>query len=163
LIEAAVFDLDDTLIHLPLDYDKLFQVFSRIMKTKNVRPLTKTISKLDEKTKREIFAVWDKAELAALAIITPIKEGIVLYKNSKRPRALVTMQGRALVDRILERFNLTFDIILTREDCLDRVKQLETAAQTLGVHLGNVLFVGNGESDKLAAKEVGCRFLEVKK
>jgi HAD superfamily hydrolase (TIGR01549 family) len=163
LIEAAVFDLDDTLIHLPLDYDKLFQAFDRIMKTKNVRPLTKTISKLDEKTKREIFAVWDKAELAALAIISPIEEGIVLYKNSKKPRALVTMQGRALVDRILERFNLTFDIILTREDSLDRVKQLKTAAQTLGVHLGNVLFVGNGESDKLAAKEVGCQFLEVKK
>lgn len=158
-----MFDLDDTLIHLPLDYDKLFQAFDRIMKTKNVRPLTKTISKLDEKTKREIFAVWDKAELAALAIISPIEEGIVLYKNSKKPRALVTMQGRALVDRILERFNLTFDIILTREDSLDRVKQLKTAAQTLGVHLGNVLFVGNGESDKLAAKEVGCQFLEVKK
>jgi HAD superfamily hydrolase (TIGR01549 family) len=164
LIEAAVFDLDETLIHLPLDYDKLFQAFSRIMNTKNVRPLTKTVPKLNEKSRREVFTVWDKAELAALGRITPIKEGIALYKNfSKKPRALVTMQGRTLVNRILERFNLTFDIILTREDCLDRAKQLKTAAQTLGVHLENVLFVGNGESDKLAAQEVGCQFLKVKK
>jgi phosphoglycolate phosphatase-like HAD superfamily hydrolase len=162
LIEAVVFDLDDTLIHLPLDYDKLLQQFSSIMKTENVRPLTKTVPKLDEKTKRQIFSLWDKAELASLPEMTPMKRGMALYnKFSKKRRSLVTMQGKAFVNRLLEQLNLNFDVILTREDCLDRVKQLRTAARILGVRLENVLFVGNGESDQNSAEEAGCRFLKV--
>jgi phosphoglycolate phosphatase-like HAD superfamily hydrolase len=163
VIEAVIFDLDDTLIHLPLDYDGLFQEFSKIMKTKNVRPLTKTVSKLDGKIKKEILDIWDRAELAVLSKITRVKEGIAVYnKFSKKPKVLVTMQGKALVNQILERFDLTFTAVLTREDSLDRVKQLRTAAQTLGVRLENVLFVGNGEGDQVAAEEVGCQFLKVK-
>jgi phosphoglycolate phosphatase-like HAD superfamily hydrolase len=163
VIEAVIFDLDDTLIHLPIDYDALFQEFSKIMKTKNVRPLTRTISKLDGKIKKEILDIWDRAELAVLPKITPVKEGIAVYdKFSKKTKALVTMQGKALVNRILERFRFTFDAILTREDSLDRVKQLRAAAQTLNAHFENVLFVGNGEGDQAAAQEVRCQFLKVK-
>jgi len=43
LIEAIIFDLDGTSIHLPTEYEKLFQELSEIMKTVNVRPLTKTV------------------------------------------------------------------------------------------------------------------------
>jgi HAD superfamily hydrolase (TIGR01549 family) len=163
LIKAVVFDLDGTLIHLPIDYERLFREFSRIMKTTDMRPLTETIAKLDEKAKREIFGVWDDAELAALTDMTVNDEGRALYKKfSKKPKALVTLQGRTLVKNVLERLNLSFNFVVTREDCLSRVEQLKIAAEKLEAPFQNILFVGNTNDDFLAAKKVGCQFLRVK-
>jgi phosphoglycolate phosphatase-like HAD superfamily hydrolase len=164
LIKAVIFDLDGTLVHLPINYEALFKEFSKIAKIYNIRPLTKTVPNLDEKTRKEIFEVWDNAEFAAQSKITANEEGSILYeKFCKKEKALVTMQGRTLVNNILKRFRLSFDAVFTREDSLDRVVQLKTVAQKLGVQLQNVLFVGNEDKDRLAAKEVGCQFLKVGK
>jgi len=163
LIKAVVFDLDGTLIHLPIDYERLFREFSRIMKTTDMRPLAKTIAKLDEKAKKQIFEVWDDAELGALTDMTVDDEGRALYKKfSKKPKALVTLQGRTLVKNVLERLNLSFNFVVTREDCLSRVEQLKIAAEKLEAPFQNILFVGNTNDDFVAAKKVGCQFLRVK-
>jgi HAD superfamily hydrolase (TIGR01549 family) len=163
LIEAVIFDLDGTLIQLPIDYEKLFQEFRKIMKVSNLHPLVETVSKLDDKTRKEVFKVWDKAELAALAKMTVNDEGIKIYKMfQQKPKALITVQGKALVKAALERLELSFNVIFTREDSVNRVEQLKNAAQKLGTRIQNVLFVGNTENDFLAAKKVNCQFLRVK-
>jgi len=162
LIEAVIFDLDGTLIQLPIDYEKLFQRFRKIIKVSNLHPLADTVSKLDDKKRKEVFEVWDKAELAALAKMAINDEGIEIYKRfQQKPKALVTMQGKALVKAALERLELSFNAIFTREDSLSRVEQLKNAAQKLGTRIQNVLFVGNTENDFLAAKKVNCQFLRV--
>jgi len=163
LIKAVIFDLDGTLIHLPIDYERLFQEFRKIMKTTDIHPLAKKISKLDEKTKNKIFEVWGKAELAASANITVKDEGIAIYKKfSEKPRALVTLQGKALVQFVLEHLGLSFNFVVTREHCLNRVEQLKIISEKLGVSSKNILFVGNTDDDFLAAKKVGCKFLRAK-
>src|SRR3972149_6490879 len=62
---AVVFDLDGTLVNLPIDYEKLFQEVRERAKISDAHPITKTISKLDAKTKGEIFKIWDKLEATA--------------------------------------------------------------------------------------------------
>jgi len=162
LIKAVIFDLDGTLIHLPIDYERLFREFSKIVKIADVRPLAKTISKLDEKAKKKLFEVWDNAELAALTDATVNDEGIALYKKfSGKPKALVTMQGKALVQNILKRLGLSFNFVVTREHCLNRVEQLKIAAEKLRAPLRNILFIGNTDDDFLTAEKVGCGFLRV--
>lgn len=163
MIEAVIFDLDGTLMDLPIDYSKLFEEFSKIMKTPIGHPITRAISKLDSHIKEEIFKVWDKAELAVLKSTTPRTEGVNFYKQfSPKPKALVTMQGEAFVRSVLEPLGLRFDFIFTREKSLDRVKQLKLAAQKLDVQFQNILFIGNTGDDELAAKKVGCHFQGVK-
>ena len=103
------------------------------------------------------------AELAAAPRITVNQEGVSLYEFfAKKPKALVTMQGKALVTAILEKLGLTFDVVLTREDSLNRAEQLKIASQKLSVKLENLLFVGNSENDAVAAKQVMCRFQRMK-
>ena len=43
MIEGIIFDLDGTLVHLPIEYDNLFRELGRIMKLDTVRPLLQTI------------------------------------------------------------------------------------------------------------------------
>lgn len=163
MIKAVIFDLDGTLIHLPIDYGRLFKEFSKIMKTEEVRPITEKISKLNKKTRKRVFEIWDKFELEALRNFTVKKEGIILYqKFSKIPKALVTMQGKNVVENINKRLGLSFNFTITREDSLERTKQLQNAAQMLEAQPQNILFVGDTDDDYLAAKKIGCQFLRAK-
>jgi HAD superfamily hydrolase (TIGR01549 family) len=162
LIEAVIFDLDGTLIHLPIDYEKLFQEISKITKMPNVRPLMKTISQLDEKTKKKVFNVWNKIEIEALANMKVNDEGIAHYKKFlEKQKALVTMQGKPLVQIALKRLGLSFNFVITREDSLNRAEQLKIAVKKLGTQVQKILFIGNTNEDMLVAETVGCQFLGV--
>ena len=72
------------------------------------------------------------------------------------------MQGRTIVKTILEKLGLSFNVIVTREDSLNRVAQLQNAAKKLKTQVQSLLFVGNTENDFLAAEKVGCQFLRIK-
>jgi HAD superfamily hydrolase (TIGR01549 family) len=162
LIKAVIFDLDGTLINLPLDYERLFQKFSRILKNDDIRPMTKKIARLDEDTRNRIFRVWDEEELALTEKITTNDEGMCFYrKYHAEPRALVTMQGKALAQRVLKALDLSFELVITREDSLDRVEQLKMAIQRLKTTSEDVLFIGNTEGDLSAAEELNVHFLRV--
>jgi HAD superfamily hydrolase (TIGR01549 family) len=163
LIEAVIFDLDGTLIHLPIDYEELFREFKKIMQVDNIHSLVDAVSRLDKNTRGQVFRVWDNAELAAPAKMTVNEEGMKIYKKfSQKPKALVTMQGRTIVKNILAQLRLSFNVIVTREDSLNRTEQLKNAAEKLKTQFQRILFVGNTENDSLAAEKIGCQFLRIK-
>ena len=160
---AFVFDLDGTLACLPINWEGLFEELKDIMHVDVIRPLVEVISRTDEKTRKEVFASWDIAELAIFEKVTACSDGIRLYQESKgRPKALVTLQGKKVVKIIMERFGLSFDAVVTREDSLSREEQLTIVIEKLKIPFKEVLFVGNADSDEAAAKKVGCQFLRVK-
>jgi len=162
VIEAVIFDLDGTLVHLPVNYERLIQEFEKVAHAESFHPLLEAVSKLDEVARGQVFKIWDLAELAASAGMTVNQQGMRIYSFfATKPKALVTMQGKAVVYAILEKLGLTFDVILTREDSLNRAEQLKLAAEKLEASFGDVLFVGNSENDALAAKQVTCSFQKV--
>lgn len=162
MIKAVIFDLDGTLIQLPIDYKKMYATFSKIMEKEQIRPLLETVAKLDEKTKRQIFKAWDNAELEVAENITPNQEGINLYQEyADKPKALVTMQGKAIVKFVIDRYKFCFDFVATREDSLSRAEQLIITVEKLKTPPAEVLFVGNTEGDAAAAEKVGCQFRKI--
>jgi HAD superfamily hydrolase (TIGR01549 family) len=162
-MEAVIFDLDGTLINLPVNYEKLIEEIENITKTEYVGPLTVAVSKLDEKTKKKVFKVWDEAELEALEKMTINDEGMAIYRKfSEKPKALVTMQGKALVKVVFERLKLSFNVVLTREDSLDRAEQLRHVIRSLKTPAEKTLFIGNTKGDLQAAKKAECRFRKVR-
>lgn len=163
MIEAVIFDLDGTLISLPLDYEKLVEEFRKIAPSSDFHPLVPAIAKLDENMRTKIFKAWDKAELAITEKITLIREGKVIYDQfPDKPKALVTLQGKKFVSTILKPLGLYFSYIATREDSLERIRQLELMAHKLGKSFKNILFVGNTPNDHRAAEQLGCQYKEVK-
>jgi HAD superfamily hydrolase (TIGR01549 family) len=163
VIEAVIFDLDGTLVNLPIDYEALFEEFKRIMRVEDVHPVVNTISNVDTATRAQVFAAWDKAELAVLNKMHVKTEGMKIYQaNVDKRKALVTLQGQTVVGAILKQLGLSFDVVVTREAGLFRVDQLIKAGLRLNVNMLDVLFVGNAESDATAAAKLGCQFIKVK-
>ncbi|MGD8505369.1 MAG: HAD-IA family hydrolase [Candidatus Bathyarchaeota archaeon] len=164
MIKGVIFDLDGTLIYLPIDYEALFKELQRIMKTSNVTPLVQTIAVLDHETRSEVEKVWTQAELEALPDLEINNDGMKLYqKFSLNPLALVTMQSRKIVEEILRTLKLSFNVIITREESLDRARQIDVAVARLGLKPKEVLVIGDRESDRDSSQRIGCQFLKVMK
>ncbi len=162
MIDAVVFDLDGTLFQVPIDYERLFEEFKKIMQVENVHPLVYTISKTSEESKKLVFSAWEKAEHLVFAKISMNESGMAIYRMYKdKPKALVTLQGQVLVNAILRKYDLSFAAVITREDDLFRENQLVKAAERLNVEIQNLLFVGNTEGDAVASKKMGCQFQKV--
>lgn len=159
MIEAAIFDLDGTLVNLPINYESLYEEFKGIIGTQDIEPITKTVAALDVLRKERVFDRWTVAEFAVLRKMTLVKEGMSLYKQYEgKPRALVTMQGKKTVEKILNTLNLSFQTIITREDSLDRVTQIKQATKKLRLKPESVIVFGDRDTDKTAAESVGCKF-----
>ena len=161
-IKAAIFDLDGTLVHLPIDYEKLLRKFAEILGTTKVRPLTKVVAKADKEKREKIFEIWTAAEMEALSKLEVIEEGMRLYrKYSDIKRALITMQGKKALEKILERTGLSFHLTVTREDSLSRVEQINIVLKKLELSPRSVVVIGDRDSDKRAAERIGCAFIRV--
>jgi len=162
-IKLIIFDLDGTLVNLPVDYEKLKLEFTRILKTNDITPISKKLSNVDKKTRRELFKMWTKLELEALPKIEVIDKGIELYNRFyDKVRCLITYQGREVAESILKKMNLFFDLVVTREDSLSRSEQICRILRKFKVHPKNVLVVGDRESDREAAERLGCKFIFIR-
>ena len=163
MIEAAIFDLDGTLVNLPINYEALYEKFKKIIGTKNIEPVTRTVAALNPAIRDRVFEAWTAAELAALPNATVVEEGMRLYQQYyDSPKALVTMQGKKTVRQFLDTSKLSFQAIVTREDSLDRTTQIKLAVKKLGARPENVIVIGDRETDRSAAENVGCKFKNVK-
>ncbi len=102
--------------------------------------------------------------MKALLNMKANEEGMNIYKmHSNKPVALVTMQGVNIVKKILDRLQLSFNFIITRENEIDRVQQIRKAIDEMNLRPRNVLVVGDRDRDEIAAKQIGCEFVKVKK
>ena len=163
MIDGVIFDLEGTLVKLPIDYDTLYRGITKELKIPKVKPLTKTVKMLDSELRERVFKLWENAELKALPNSSLNDEGIKLYrKYSNEPIALVTMQGKRVVKKILDDFHLSFNIIFTREDEIERVQQIKRVVDKMGWKPRKVLMVGDRDNDEAAAIEVGCKFVRVR-
>jgi HAD superfamily hydrolase (TIGR01549 family) len=158
-IKAAVFDLDGTLVNLPINYETLYTEFRKIIGTKKIEPVTKTVAALNPTLKEKVFERWTAAESAILCKMTVVKEGVELYgQYQETPKALVTMQGKKTVEKILNIAHLSFQVVITREDSLDRTTQIRLAVEKLRLKPEDVIVIGDRETDKTAAAKVGCKY-----
>ncbi len=165
MIKGIIFDLDGTLIQLPINYDNVQSKLKLFFNTtENLSPLIPTIIKLSKNDQNKIKIAFDlicKEEILASKNFKIMDEAIEVLKFLKSKNlilCLVTMQCRIALKEILYKMNILelFDFIISRDENYDRLKQIENSLKHTCLNSSEVLVVGDRIHDVESAKKAGC-------
>ena len=166
-----VFDMDGTLISLPVEWDEVRAELRKLTGTSlEFAPFFLDVQNIvakDPLLLGPILRTIDEYESRAVPEAS-LEEGAkkALEVLSGRAKlSLVTMQGRAACDRILEALDIGgyFASSFAREDSMDRTAQLRMALESIGAKEGEAVFVGDRINDLNAARAAGVRFAMIRK
>ena len=165
MIKGVIFDLDGTLIQLPINYDiiqKNLKEFFNI--SENLKPLIPTIialSKNDQNKIKTAFSLICKEEILASKNFEIMNEAVEILKFLKSKNlilCLVTMQCRAALNEILYKMNILdlFDFVISRDENYDRFEQIQNSLNNISLNSSEVLVIGDRIHDVESAKKAGC-------
>ena len=160
---AYIFDLDGTLFAIPVDWSKVREEVSMMAGASiGDSPLFLKVEQLVSirpSMRETLFQMLDQHELKAVSGASPMSGTVELLSHLSKVAklGLVTMQGIAACDKILGRHGLgeVFDVLVTREDSLDRTAQLRIAMRSLASSPSGTLFTGDKASDVACGRRAG--------
>lgn len=160
-MSLIIFDLDGTLVKLPINYDKLRKrLYEEFGDEKVFASLYNFLLSLPNDKRRRAFEIMDEFELESIPnmhIDPTIHECFGIAKNVIK--ALVTLQGMRPAVKVLKTLGLEdqFSIIVTREYSLDRATQLIHVIEQLRFDKNKVVFIGDTDHDRRASEIVGIK------
>ena len=165
MIKGIVFDLDGTLVRLPIRYDSLLNDLQKFFNTSDeFKPLIPSIIKLANGNKRivnEAFKIICNEETLASEKISTMDNAINVidhFKSTGFLLGLVTMQCRDVAEKILLTMNVLskFNLIITRDESYDRLEQIQQVIQNFKLEPNQVVVIGDRIHDVESARKAGC-------
>lgn len=165
MIKGIVFDLDGTLIQLPINYQKIQKNLKEFFNISNeLKPLIPTIIKLSKNDQNKIKTSFDlicKEEILAsdnFKTMNNALETLNFLKSKNLSLCLVTMQCKDALEKVLQKLQILdlFDSVISRDESFDRQKQIELSLQNIALKPSEVLVVGDRIHDIESAKKIGC-------
>ena len=165
MTKGIIFDLDGTLIQLPVNYETVQNNLKEFFNTsKNLKPLIPTIIKLSKNDQNKIDTSFDiicKEEVLAsknFKIMVDAVEILNFLKSKNLILCLVTMQCSDALEKILQKMEVLdlFDSIISRDDSYDRFEQIKNSLKNICLESSDVLMVGDRIHDVESAKKAGC-------
>ena len=165
MIKGIVFDLDGTLIQLPIDYKKIQKNLKEFFNISNeLKPLIPTIIKLSKNDQNKIRTSFDlicKEEILAsdnFKTMNNALETLKFFKSKNLSLCLVTMQCKDALEKVLQKLQIPdlFDSIISRDESFDRQNQIELSLKNITLKPSEVLVVGDRIHDIESAKKIGC-------
>ena len=165
MTKGIIFDLDGTLIQLPVNYETVQNNLKEFFNiSKNLKPLIPTIIKLSKNDQNKIDTSFDiicKEEVLAsknFKIMVDAVEILNFLKNKNLFLCLVTMQCSDALEKILQKMEVLdlFDSIISRDDSYDRFEKIKNSLKNICLESSDVLMVGDRIHDVESAKKAGC-------
>ena len=163
--KCIIFDLDGTLIKLPIRYELIQKKLKELFKTESeFTPLIASIiehSSNNQNLLDSAFELLCDEELIACEYLEEIEGvqeliGDILSKNYTI--SLVTMQCKKVAEIILEKINMSekFSSVITRDDSTERFTQIKKTCELLNFVSSDVTVIGDRIHDINSAKKAGC-------
>ncbi|NIA07610.1 MAG: HAD-IA family hydrolase [Actinobacteria bacterium] len=158
-IEAVIFDLDGTLLHTELDFDLIRQQIGI-----SSGPILEALDSMSDADRRRAMKILDEHESKAagearLNVHAPAVFEVLVELGIKT--ALLTRNSRASVKTAIERHNLKFDFVCSREDLSGKIKPspepVLAICAALQVRPADTLMVGDYLFDLQSANAAGSR------
>ncbi len=165
MTKCIIFDLDGTLIKLPIRYELIQKKLKELFKTESeFTPLIPSIiehSSNNQNLLDSAFELLCDEELIACEYLEEIEGvqeliGDILSKNYTI--SLVTMQCKKVAEIILEKINMSekFSSVITRDDSTERFTQIKKTCELLNFVSSDVTVIGDRIHDINSAKKAGC-------
>jgi HAD superfamily hydrolase (TIGR01549 family) len=170
MIRGIIFDLDGTLIRLPIRYDLVQNNLKKIFNTQDeFKPLLDYIvnfAKGDSAKIKEAFESICEEENKSvdnLEIIENAFDVLQFFKTKKLKLGLVTLQCRKAIEKIFARADQlkVFASVISRDESYDRKEQIEKTLGKLQLAPDEAIVVGDRIHDVVSARKVGCRAILV--
>ncbi len=156
-----VFDLDGTLVSLPIDWRPVEEAIQRISGGVTRFFLGFLANFYGSKEFWEIHQMVEELEMKAIDRLMILDNAIEIVKRASThfTVAIATMQSRRACISVLEKLGLTSIVraIITREDAGTRIDQLRKLLTRLGTAPEEAIFVGDKVLDAIAALMIGIK------
>ena len=168
MIKGIIFDLDGTLVRLPIQYNEIFKKLQILFDTNDeFKPLIPTIikkSKNDTKIVQNAFNLICEEEILATNNFEVINDAINTlnyFKTNNYSICLVTMQCFKAAKIILDKMQVSelFSSIITRDSSHERNAQITKSIESLSFSTNEILMVGDRINDVRSAQQVGCHVI----
>lgn len=166
--ELIIFDFDDTIAHLDVDWsglkDDLAKMFGRPF-----RPLELVLEVMEGKEKQEAHAFVEQKEIEGIEGMYPIKSTvdiIMRMKSNGKKMAILTANSRACIVKALAKLGLSeiFDEMVCREDVKRHKPDPEGLFAILdktGTSPDKAIYIGDRQKDMDTAVAAGMHFVFV--
>jgi HAD superfamily hydrolase (TIGR01509 family) len=160
--KAVFFDMDGTITHPNLD----FKALRRSVGVPDGVSIMGHIESLGAAAKQQAAEILAREEFAA-AEQSELNPGVHelldgLGRHGVR-RALITNNHRRAMRLIVDRYGLSFELLLSREDAPVKPAPdlLQKALQVMGLDPCEACFVGDGRFDQMASDAAGVRYIHL--
>jgi HAD superfamily hydrolase (TIGR01509 family) len=154
-IECVIFDMDGTIVDVPYDWAQIKKELDT-----NGKPILNYLKQLEEPKKSEKWNILKTHEKNATQKAV-LKKGIVPFlrfiKKNEILSALVTNNSKENVYYLLNKFNLTFDLVITRESGLWKpsAEPFLKVMDQFSLDEKECCVIGDSHFDIMAAREAG--------
>jgi len=155
VMKCAIFDMDGTIVDVPYDWTQI----KRELDTGG-KPILNYLEELREpekSKKRQILENYEKNATQKAVLKKGILHFLEFIKDNEIISALVTNNSKENVSYLLYKFNLVFDLVMTRESGLWKpsAKPFFKVMERLSLDREECCVIGDSHFDVIAAQEAG--------
>ena len=156
--------MDGTLLHVPVNWSEVKEALSKALKSEvsSIFEALRGARSRDEGLYKELSKLVEEYEVRSMKELKELRGSRELLKRLRDcgvKVAVVTLQSERSLKEALEVSGLApyVDVYVTRDEELDRARQIKIALQRLGAEIGRdaIVFMGDRLSDLDAGRRLG--------